>query len=222
MEKIKVALVEDQRLFRDGLYALLNASPEFEMVGVADNGLQFLSMLEKGKVPDVALIDMNMPQLNGFELVEILNKRYPLIRSIILTVHNQERFIAKMVEAGVAGYLVKNCDFEEVKTAITSAHNTGFYFNEATIKAMRTINKQKNGPVRSFADIPIVLSDRETQILRLICRENTNAEIAEILNLSPRTVDGHRNNLLAKVGCKNTAGLVLFALKHNIFESDSF
>jgi DNA-binding NarL/FixJ family response regulator len=221
MGKIKVALVEDQRLFRDGLYALLNASPEFEMTGVADNGLQFLTMLEKGKVPDVALIDMNMPHLNGFELVEIIVKRFPVIRPIILTVHNQERFIAKMVEAGVAGYLVKNCDFEEVKTAIASAHSSGFYFNEATIKAMRTINKHKNGPVRSFADIPIVLSDRETQILRLICRENTNAEIAEILNLSPRTVDGHRNNLLAKVGCKNTAGLVLFALKHNIFESDS-
>jgi DNA-binding NarL/FixJ family response regulator len=222
MERIKVALVEDQRLFRDGLYALLNASPEFEMIGVADNGLQFLSMLEKGKVPDVALVDMNMPQLNGFELVEILVKRYPVIRSIILTVHNQERFIAKMVEAGVAGYLVKNCDFEEVKTAIVSAHSSGFYFNEATINAMRTINKHKNGPVRSFADIPIVLSDRESQILRLICRENTNAEIAEILNLSPRTVDGHRNNLLAKVGCKNTAGLVLFALKHDIFDFDSF
>ncbi len=222
MERIKVALVEDQRLFRDGLYALLNASPEFEMIGVADNGLQFLSMLEKGKVPDVALVDMNMPQLNGFELVEILVKRYPVIRSIILTVHNQERFIAKMVEAGVAGYLVKNCDFEEVKTAIVSAHSSGFYFNEATINAMRTINKHKNGPVRSFADIPIVLSDRESQILRLICRENTNAEIAEILNLSPRTVDGHRNNLLAKVGCKNTAGLVLFALKHDIFDFYSF
>ncbi|MBL7691502.1 MAG: response regulator transcription factor, partial [Flavipsychrobacter sp.] len=88
MEKIKVALVEDQRLFRDGLYALLNASPEFEMVGVADNGLQFLSMLEKGKVPDVALVDMNMPQLNGFELVEILVRRYPIVRPIILTVHN--------------------------------------------------------------------------------------------------------------------------------------
>ena len=222
MEKIKVALVEDQRLFRDGLYALLKNTPEFEVIGVADNGMQFLHMLDKGKVPDVALVDMNMPQLNGFELVEVLVKRFPVIRPVVLSVYNQERFIAKMVEAGVAGYLAKNCDFEEVKTAILSAYNSGFYFNEATIRAMRTINKHKIGPVRSFADIPITLTDRETQILRLICSEHTNAEIGEILNLSPRTVDGHRNNLLSKVGCKNTAGLVLFALKHSIFESNSF
>jgi len=131
---------------------------------------------------------------------------------------NQERFIVRMIEAGVAGYLVKNCEIEEVRQAIRTAHKTGFYFNEATMMAMRNGYKMKNTQVKSFANIPVELTEREVEVLRLICREYTNVEIAEQLSISPRTVDGHRNNLLAKAGCKNTAGLVLFAVNNNIYD----
>jgi DNA-binding NarL/FixJ family response regulator len=222
MENIKIAIVEDQRLFREGIYALLKETPGMDIVAVAENGLQFLEILEKGILPDVALVDMNMPELNGFELVEIMVKRFPSVKCIILTVYNQERFIVKMIEAGVAGYLVKNCDFDEVKKAIVSAFKTGFYFNEATIRSMLSAQKHRSSQVRSFANIPIDLTDREIEVLRLICKEHTNSEMAEVLNLSPRTIDGHRNNLLAKVGCKNTAGLVLFAVNNGIYDSNYF
>ena len=219
MDKIRVALVEDQRLFRDGMAALINESGDMEVIAVADNGRHFLNQLPAmEQLPNVALIDMNMPEMNGLELAGILVKQQPDIRVIVLTVHNQERFIVKMIEAGVAGYLVKNCDIEEVRQAIRTAHKTGFYFNEATMLAMRNGYKLKNTQVKSFANIPVELTEREVEVLCLICREYTNVEIADKLNISPRTVDGHRNNLLAKAGCKNTAGLVLFAVNNNIYD----
>ena len=219
MDKIRVALVEDQRLFRDGMAALINESGDMEVIAVADNGRHFLNQLPAmEQLPNVALIDMNMPERNGLELAGILVKQQPDIRVIVLTVHNQERFIVKMIEAGVAGYLVKNCDIEEVRQAIRTAHKTGFYFNEATMLAMRNGYKLKNTQVKSFANIPVELTEREVEVLCLICREYTNVEIADKLNISPRTVDGHRNNLLAKAGCKNTAGLVLFAVNNNIYD----
>lgn len=219
MEKISVALVEDQRLFREGLQALLKENDDIDVSHVADNGRVFLEQLAGGNpLPDVALVDMNMPEMNGFELVEILQKQYAGIKTIVLTVHNQERFIVKMVEAGVAGYLVKNCEIEEVLEAIRSAYKTGFYFNEATMLAMRNGIKSKTAQVKSFANIPVELTEREAEVLRLICAELTNVEIAEQLCISPRTVDGHRNNLLAKAGCRNTAGLVLFAVNNGIYD----
>jgi DNA-binding NarL/FixJ family response regulator len=219
MDKLRVALVEDQRLFRDGMAALINESGDMEVVAVADNGRHFLDLLPgMSELPHVALIDMNMPEMNGLELAGILVKTYPDIKVIVLTVHNQERFIVKMIEAGVAGYLVKNCDIDEVRHAIRTAHKTGFYFNEATMLAMRNGYKMKNAQVKSFANIAVELTEREVEVLCLICNELTNVEIADKLCISPRTVDGHRNNLLAKAGCKNTAGLVLFAVNNNIFD----
>lgn len=219
MDKIRVALVEDQRLFRDGMAALVNETEDMQVAAVADNGRHFLDQLPGlDPLPQVALIDMNMPEMNGLELAEILGKQQPDMRVIVLSVHNQERFIVRMIEAGVAGYLVKNCDIEEVRQAIRTAHKTGFYFNEATMMAMRNGYKMKNTQVKSFANIPVELTEREVEVLCLICKEHTNVEIAELLNISPRTVDGHRNNLLAKAGCKNTAGLVLFAVNNNIYD----
>jgi DNA-binding NarL/FixJ family response regulator len=218
MGKIKIAIVEDQRLFRDGLQAMLKEDEELEVIGVADNGKQFLDMVEGGLVPNVALVDLNMPEMNGFELAGVLQKQYPEMRTIVLTVHNQERFISKMIEAGVAGYLVKNCDIQEVALAIKTAHKTGFYFNDDTLRAMRGGLRSKSVQVRSLSNIAVDLTERETEVLKLICQEYTNAEIGEQLHVSARTIDGHRNNLLAKAGCRNTAGLVLFAVNNGFYD----
>lgn len=220
MNKIKVALVEDQKLFRDGLHALLKDAGDIEVVCVAENGKHFLTILNTDitLLPDVVLVDMNMPEMNGLELAQVLQAKYRSVRAIVLTVHNQERFVVKMIEAGVAGYLVKNCEIEEVLAAIRAAHKSGFYFNEATMLAMRNGIKNKQQQLKSFANVAVELTERETEVLRLICKELTNVEIAELLHISVRTVDGHRNNLLAKVSCRNTAGLVLFAVTNQIFD----
>jgi DNA-binding NarL/FixJ family response regulator len=223
MDNISIALVEDQQLFRNGLHALIKEAEGIEVLQIAEGGHQFLDQLKAAPVlPDVALVDMNMPEMNGYELMELLQKQYPSIKVIMLTVYNQERFIIKMVEAGVAGYLVKNCEIDEVILAIRTAYKTGFYFNESTLQALHHAHKFKGNEARSFANITIALTEREIEVLRLICSEYTNAEIAETLSISQRTVDGHRNNLLAKAGCKNTAGLVVFAVNNNFYNKISF
>lgn len=223
MNKIKIAVAEDQQLFRNGIEALLKEEADLEVMTGVENGRILLDWLNETKVlPDVVLADMDMPEMNGIELTERLQKDYPSIRVIMLTVFDQDRFINKMIEMGAAGYLLKNCDFEEVVMAIRTVHKTGFYINENMLKAMRSRQKSKNGQLRSVDNIPIELTDRELEILKLICMELTNTEIAERLYISARTVDGHRNKLLAKTGCRNTAGLVLFAVNYHIYESNPF
>lgn len=218
---IRIGLVDDQQLFRNGLVGLIKSVPDFELVVEAEHGRDMLDKIATlPGLPDVALIDMHMPEMNGVELNEVLQKEYPTIRVLVLSVYDQERFISKMIEAGVCGYLTKNCDVEELITAIQTTHKTGFYFNNATLQAMRRAAVYKETDIRNLNNIPIELTQRETEVLQLLCKELTNAEIAERLFISVRTVEGHRNNLLAKVGCRNTAGLVIFAIKNGLFNID--
>ena len=132
--------------------------------------------------------------------------------------YDEERLIYRMIEAGACGYLAKNCDKQELITAINTTVKSGFYFNYSTMKAMRSAATYKNLTIRNISNIPIEISEREEEVLQLICKEFTNAEIAEQLFLSTRTVEGHRNNLLMKTGCRNTAGLVVFAIRYHLFK----
>lgn len=218
MDRIRIALADDQELFRHGLAGLIQSVPSFELVAQAENGKVMLERLETlTELPHIALIDMHMPEMNGVELNEALQKNYPSIKVIVLSVYDQERFISKMIEAGACGYLTKNCEISELVTAIQTAHKAGFYFNNSTLQAMRKASQYKDTDMRNLSNIPIELTVRETEILQLLCKELTNAEIGETLFISTRTVEGHRNNLLAKTGCRNTAGLVIFAIKNGFF-----
>lgn len=219
MNKISIAIADDQLLFRQGLAALLREVEEFDLVLEANNGHDLLQQLKNiSQLPQVAIIDLNMPGMNGVELNRILHHEYPSIKVVIVTMYGQERFISKMIEAGASGYLVKNCDTEELISCIRTVSKTEFYFNAAVLKAMRNALQHKTKTIRNLSNIPIELTTREQEILDLICKEFTNPEIAEKLFLSARTVEGHRNNLLAKTGCRNTAGLVIFAVRHGIYE----
>lgn len=221
MEKIRVALVDDQQLFRQGLAQLIKATNELDLVAEAENGRVFLEQLEKmEELPEIALIDMHMPEMNGVELNDALQKKYPAIKVLVLSVYDQERFIGKMIQAGACGYLTKNCETEELLTAVSTTYKSGFYFNAAALQAMRKVSSMKDNDIRNFSNIPIELTSREREVLDLICQELTNAEIGSRLYISPRTVEGHRNSLLIKAGCRNTAGLVVFAIKNELFRID--
>lgn len=217
METIRVALVDDQQLFRQGIALLVSNTPGFEIVFEADNGQNCLDQLKDIKeLPHVALVDMEMPIMDGMELVNQLQQQYPDIRVIMLSVHSNERMIARMIQLGASGYLIKNCDKEELIQAIQTTYASGFYINGQALKAMQT-HSGKTASIKNLNGIVIELSSREKEVLEMICQELTTAEIADKLFISTRTVEGHRNNLLIKTGCRNTAGLVLFAIRHHLY-----
>lgn len=218
MEKIKIAIADDQTLFRQTLGTLIKGVDQFELVAEAESGDDLLRQLRQYNIaPIVALIDMKMPGMNGLELHKILQQDHPQVKVIVLSIYNEKRLVSTMIDAGACSYLEKNCDKDELIGAITSVYKNGFYMNNQIMEALRSPVSSRNRPVKSFTEIPFDITRREQEILKLICLELSNAEIADQLFLSTRTVEGHRNNLIIKTGCKNTAGLVLFAVKNNIY-----
>lgn len=215
-DTIHVAIAEDQRLFRECLVSLLNGFERIKVNVEVANGKELLANLYVvAPTPQVVLLDLTMPEMNGLETTRQLKKLFPDIKIIILSVHSEERHIVHMVSEGVNGYLVKNAELSEVVQAVNSVHEKGFYFNEAMLRAIHTGMANKHE--KSYnPNSP--LTAREKEILELICQEHTTQEIAEKLFLSVRTVDGHRNNLLEKTGARNTAGLVIYALRHDLFK----
>lgn len=219
MNKIPVFIVDDQNLFRQSLSMLISSIDEFNLLADFESGKLFVE-----KLPDiinnqthVAIIDMDMPGMNGIELNEILHEQYPQIKVIILSVHINPSLIAQMIHAKASAYLEKNCDKEELILAIQSVFKTGFYFNKNVLKAIQDNANRKNAIQQTLANLPVKLTNREKQILEYVCKEYSNAEIAESMFISSRTVEGHRINLLTKTGCRNTAGLVLFAIKYGFY-----
>ncbi len=214
---INIAIAEDQVLFRKGIIALLNSFENIQVVIDAENGADLLQKLEASTESiQVIFLDINMPILNGIETMKVVRTKYPHIKNIILTVHEEDKFINKLIEEGANAYLAKNSQPDEVEKAINTVVTHDYYFNEKTIRAMHSHvqNRQKK-----FSLLPIDgITSREKEIIQLICKEFTTSEIAEKLFISERTVDGHRNNLLLKTGCRNTAGLVLYAIKNELFD----
>lgn len=219
MKEISVAIVDDQNLFRQSLALLINSEKHLNLTAECEGGVQFLSVLDQPGTPvDVAIIDMDMPGMNGIQLNKALHERYPKIKVIILSVHVIESLITKMINAGAASYLAKNCNKDELILAIDTVYSKGFYFNNEVLAAIRNSNNHKTHSPDIINTLPIVLTRREKQVLRLVCEERNNAEIAQELYLSIRTIEGHRINLINKINCRNTAGLVLFAIKFGLFD----
>jgi len=220
MRPIRIALVDDQLLFRQSLALLIQGEPDIALVLESDNGENCLKDMAALQVlPDILLADLEMPGMDGIELNERLHQLYPSVKLVVLSVHASERLIARMIDQGASGYLTKNCDKAELMTALYTVHSTGYYLNNRVLNALRNVSRNNAVSPKSLNGVPVVLSKREKEILHLICKEYNTSEIAQRLYLSPRTVEGHRNNLLQKTGRRNTAGLVLFALKYRLFET---
>lgn len=217
---IRIAVAEDQALFRDCLVPRLNDLNKNTTVCLeVKNGRELLEQMDKSNLPDIVLMDLNMPEMNGLETTRHLRADYPDLKIIILSVYTEPQYIAAMVEQGVNGYIAKNALFAEVQDAIQNVYRHGFYFNPDVLRAMQAGMVHKKGRTTTL-DKAEQLTLREKEVLQLICQEFTAAEIADKLFISKRTVEGHRNNLLLKTGCRNTAGLVLFAIKNNLLDAD--
>jgi len=214
-KKINVIITDDHKLFRKGIIALLE---DFDFIGEtneASNGAELIDLLAKMKaLPDVILLDLRMPVMDGVEAHKKIRKLYPEIKVIILTMEDDEQYILHLISEGVNGYLLKNADPDEMEKAILKVVENGYYFSE-NISTMVVKGMVKKDITEALPNLDF--SERELQILELICKEFTAAEIAEKLNLSARTVEGYRQKLIDKSGAKNVAGLVIFAVKNSLF-----
>jgi len=213
--KKTIAVVDDHALFREGLVSLLKEYEEFDIVFQASDGKELLDGLKKVK-PDIVLLDIQMPVMDGIETTVQIKKKYPSIKIIILTMHNEEGLIFDLMGKGANGFLPKDRSVEFVVDAIHSVLDKGYYYNEAVTKAVISGVRNNSSIKRSFYQTP--LSEREIDIVKLICKQHTSREIGEILNLSSRTVEAHKNNILRKTKSINTAGIVLYAIEYHLLE----
>ncbi|MES2679543.1 MAG: response regulator transcription factor [Bacteroidota bacterium] len=221
---INVGVVDDHLLFRSGMVSLLGNFDEVKVVLEASNGRDLLEQLDatahrskngKNNLPDVLLLDLQMPEMNGIQTTVFLQEEYPAVKIIILTMHNEEEFIFDLLNKGANGFLAKDKTVETVMDAITSVMNDGMYVNEQILKAIVRGSQRKNHLSELSPKTP-GLTEREIEIIQLICEQKTNKEIADFFQLSTRTVENHRVAILAKTGVKNMAGLVLYAIKYNL------
>jgi DNA-binding NarL/FixJ family response regulator len=215
---IKVAIADDHALFRAGVRTSLMGRKDVELIAEADNGMQLLNLL-KHIEPDVILLDIQMPIMDGIQTLPEIRKLYPHIKVIILSMHNDHSMISKLMEIGANSYLTKNSDSENIYQAIKTCYEQEFYFNELTNKALLSGLRTKRTEPGSPQEIN--LSDKEITILKLMCEEKTTKEIADIVEISPRTVEAIRDKLKTKTGAKSMAGLVMYALKSGIINQES-
>lgn len=214
--KYKIALTDDHALFRHGLKMLINNNPNYEVAFEAANGIELLAELKRCSV-DVILLDIAMPHMDGIEAASHIAALYPNTPIITLSMYGEEDYYFKMVSLGVKGFLLKNSDISEVYKALDCVVDGGTYFSEELFDNLLD-NLRPTTATTTHIDSEEILSGREREILLEVCRGLSNQEIGEKLFISKRTVDKHRANILLKTGCKNTANLVVFAIKHRLVE----
>lgn len=218
MDPIKVIICDDHVLYRAGVKTALSSKPDIKVLAEADNGMHLINML-KAIEADVILLDIQMPIMDGIATLPEIRKINPNIKIIMLTMMDDHTMITKLMELGANSYLTKTSDSEIIYEAIKTCYNSEYYFNALTNKALLNNLKQKNTHLPpQMAASEANLSEKETLVLRLMCEEKSTKEIAEIVELSPRTVEAIRDKLKVKTGAKSTAGLIMYAVKHKIIE----
>jgi len=215
--KIKLALADDELLFRQGLMSIISKETNIDILFDAEDGNHLMQQLREAKqLPGIIITDLKMPKLNGVETTKLIRKEFPDIKIIALTSFFSKPFIINMISIGAVAYLAKNSTPKLMITTINEVADKGFYYDEQVMKFIHDdiLNKNDQNKKSSF-DINY-FTKREKQVLLLICKQFTTNEIAEELFISPRTVDGHRNNLLIKTESKNLAGLVVYAIQNKL------
>jgi two-component system, NarL family, invasion response regulator UvrY len=219
MQFIKLALVDDHKLFRKGLISLIEmVNASHSILFEADNGLDLQKKIDPKNLPDIILMDINMPSMNGFASVEWLNKNYPLVKVLVVSMIEKEESIVQMLKLGVKGYLGKDVEPTELAEALQSIMNKGFYYTDfITGKLVHSLQHNDDEIVKK-GDLLKLMTEREKEFLQMACTEITYNEMAEKLFLSPKTIDGYRNTLFDKLKVKSRVGLVIFAVKHGLVE----
>ncbi len=216
MELVKVAIADDHKIFRKGVILSLRQYTNIKFVQEADNGQDLIEGLAESE-PDVILMDLKMPIKDGIETTKHVNKNFPAIRIIILTMYEDERFVGHLMDSGANGYLLKSTDPAEIKKAISDVMRTGFYLNNFVNKILikKNYSKQKFNP---SLNSEAVISEREKEVLTLVCMEYTAQEIAQKMDISARTVEAIKDRLMERFGVKNSVGLVFYSMKNSLID----
>lgn len=208
MKKHKVAIVEDYKLLAQAISGIVNSFENFEVIFTCENGKHLTETLTENNIPDVILMDINMPIMNGIETTKWIKEKFPNVHVLALSVEDDEKTILEMIKSGAGGYLLKDVDKDILENALITILETGIYYTKLVNEAiLHSLNKENEK-----------LKDSEITFLKLICTELTYKEIAEKMHLSPKTIDGYRDQLFVKLNVKNRIGLVLFAIKNKIYK----
>jgi len=217
MDTIRIAIVDDHKLFRDGLAELINGFSGYSVIMEADNGRDFIEQLDKQGVPDIILLDINMKEMDGFETAAWLGEHYPEVKILVLSMYENENAIIRMLRSGARGYVLKDIRKQELEQALSALVTKGYYYTEMVtgklIHAIHTSNHERPGQTRK--DL-VSLNNREIEFLKLVCTESTYKDIADKMCLSVHTIDGYRDELFEKLNVKSRIGLVLYAIKNKI------
>ena len=215
-ERTNVALVDDHVLLRNGLASVVKSFGEYGVLFEANNGKHFIEQLN-GHLPDIVLLDINMPEMDGYETALWLKKHHPEVKVLALSMYDNENAIIRMFKAGAKGYILKDSDPSELRTALDSIVRKGYYYSEmVTGRLIHTINQldEEESNIKQL----VQLNEREIEFLKLACTEMTYKEIADKMFLSPRTIDGYRDALFEKLNCKTRVGLVMYAIKNGVVQ----
>jgi DNA-binding NarL/FixJ family response regulator len=218
--RANVVLIDDHVLLRNGLAALIRSFDTYGVLFEAANGREFISLLKSKPVPDIVLLDINMPEMDGYETAIWLKNNHPEVKVLALSMYDNENAVIRMFKAGAKGYILKDCDPSELKAALDSLVSKGFFYSEmVTGRLIHSINKldQDDDQMKNL----VQLSEKEITFLKLVCSEMTYKEIAEKMFLSARTIDGYRDALFEKLKVKTRVGLVIYAMKNGIVTLDA-
>jgi DNA-binding NarL/FixJ family response regulator len=216
IEMIKVAIADDHKIFRDGIKMALSGKDYLKIIWEAEDGKDLIHKM-RIKLPDVLLMDIRMPEMDGINAISLLRKEYEEVRIIVLTMYDDQEMISKMMEMGANAYLTKTTDPEEIYNAILTCMNDDFYFNDLLNKAVLMKLQQKK-TTRQFYPTPIKFNEKEISILKLIAQDKTTEEISKEVYLSPRTIETIRQNMKTKVGAKTIAGLVMYGMRNKLID----
>jgi len=219
--KLKVALVDDHKLFREGLAELVNGFSNYKVFLEADNGKQLIEKLNSKDLPDIILLDISMQEMDGYETAGWLKQHYPAIKVMVLSMFDNENAIIRMMRLGVKGYVLKDIRKKDLKEALDSIHTKGYYYSDlVTGKLIHTINKIDEEKEGNSIKGLMNLTEREIEFLKLACTELTYREVADKMCLSVHTIDGYRDALFEKLNVKSRVGLVLYGIRNRVVDID--
>lgn len=215
---IKIAIADDHKIFRDGIKMALSPRENLKMIWEAEDGKDLLHKMTIKK-PDLLLMDIRMPEIDGINAIEMLRKEYEDLKIIVLSMYDDQQMISKMMEMGANAYLTKTTDPEEIYEAIIACMNEEFYFNQLVNQAVMGKLMQRKNVRRQYGNnVPVIFSEKELKILQLLGEDKTTDEISKIIFLSPRTIETIRQNMKNKVGAKTIGGLIVYGMRHKMIE----